>query len=340
MKASTTFYSIIDPSVFLSLGITAFLSLFVLAYRTYHFEPCQEIEISVKQGILHVGEIIQFKATSNSEGARVEWDFGSDENANKTGYIVNHTFNEIGRYEVVLTANNTCKTYKTIYVQEAPVLIDENLVARFSGPELAEVGTPVIFEDSTEGANEWEWWFGENNFVDATSRKAHYTYETPGTKRVRLLVNGQKLGEKMIEVIVPTADQPGSRKRPSPKKRSTIVIPERPVYEPLQNPVDATTRKEKMFPEIATKGLETILNNIVEGNATVADFYPYLCADESMHITYNGTMISISDLNEELRDIKKTKKIKSLDIKFSKNPTTNCIFSLTIVLEKKGFPFF
>ncbi|WP_162418436.1 PKD domain-containing protein [Cyclobacterium roseum] len=340
MKAPTTFNSIIDPSVFLTLGIAAFTSLLVLVYRVYHFEPCQEIEISVKQGLLHVGEIIQFKAISNSGGGRMEWHFGSDEDANKTGSVVNHTFKEPGRYEVVLTTNNTCKRYRTIYVREAPVLVDENLVAKFSGPELAEVGTPVTFKDSTAGATQWEWWFGENNFVDATDRIARYTYETPGTKKVRLLVNGHKVGEKMIEVIIPKAQQSGARTRPSPKRQPTIVIPKRPVQEPLQNPLEANTKEEKMFPEINRQGLEAILKSIVEGEGTVAGFYPYLCSDESMQVTYNGTTINLSDLNMELRDVKKIKKIKSLDIQFSKNPTTNCIFSMSIVLEKKGFPFF
>lgn len=341
MKASASLFSLIDPSVFISLAIASSTSLFILGYRFYNYEPCQEIEISVRQGLLHVGEIIQFKAISKNGKGEMEWDFGHDENSTKTGNVVNHTFLETGRYEVVLTANNTCKTFKTIYVQEAPVLVDENLVAKFSGPEMAEVGEPVIFEDLTQGATQWEWWFGEHNFVDATSRKAHYTFETPGTKKVRLLVNGLRVGEKMIEVYAPKSRQPGSSQKPSPKRQPTIAMPERPIHEPFQNPLDASTTEEiKMFPEISLLGLEAILKGIVEGNGTVAEFHPYLCAGEHMKVNYNGSMMSLSDLNTELRDVKKKRKIKDLEIEFSRNPSNNCIISLTISLKKKGFILF
>ncbi|MEX2564798.1 MAG: PKD domain-containing protein [Cyclobacteriaceae bacterium] len=340
MKASVSYYSLIDPSVFISLAIAASTSLIILGYRFYHFEPCQEIEISVKQGLLHVGEIIQFKAISKAGAGKMEWDFGADENSRKTGFIVNHTFSETGRYEVVLTANNTCRTYKTIYVQKAPVLVDESQVARFSGPEMAEVGTPVTFEDATEGATEWKWWFGENNFVDATGRKATYAFETPGNKKVRLLVNGKKVGEKMIEVFAPKTLQTPPRRNPSPKRQPSIRIPERPVHEPFQNPLEGNTPEEKKFPEISLQGLEAIINGIVEGNGSVAEFYPYLCAGEHMQVNYNGNMMGLSDLNDELEDVKKLKKIKDLEIKISRNPTNNCIISMTVILEKKGFPFF
>ena len=36
---------------------------------------------------------------------------------------------------------------------------------------MAAVGIPVTFENVTENAKKWEWWFGENNYDDATSRK-------------------------------------------------------------------------------------------------------------------------------------------------------------------------
>ncbi|NHE58501.1 PKD domain-containing protein [Cyclobacterium plantarum] len=337
MKASASISSIIDPSVFISLAIAATISLATLGYRFYHFEPCREIEISVKQGLLYVGEIIQFKAIGHSVGGELEWNFGTDEYFSKTGTVVNHTFNQIGRYEVILTANNNCKTYKTIYVQEAPPVVDENLVAWFSGPEMAEVGAPVSFEDTTEGASEWKWWFGENNFVDATSRKATYTFETPGKKKVRLLVNGNRVGEKMIEVYAPKAP---SRPAPAPKRKSSIQVPERTILEPIQPQIEDESPAEKIFPEISTQRMKAILNGIVEGSSSVTEFIPYLCAGEHMDINYNGRVMSLSELNAELRDVKKIRRIKNLDVKVSRNPNNNCIISMTIILEEKGFPFF
>lgn len=93
----------------------------ILGFKIYKYEPCPEIEISFKPGNLHVGDIIQFKAlATKGKPKQIEWDFGTNVNSTKSGFVVNHTFDQPGRYEVILRADNTCGAYTTIYIQEAP----------------------------------------------------------------------------------------------------------------------------------------------------------------------------------------------------------------------------
>lgn len=341
MKAPHYFYSFIDPSVFISLAIAASTSLAVLVYKVYHFEPCQEIEISVKNGLLHAGEIIQFKAVSNKEVNKdIHWDFGTQESSNKMGAIVNHTFDKPGWYEVVLNINNHCKSFKTIYVQEALLVVDKTHVAHFSGPEMVEVGKEVTFKDSTKGATQWEWWFGENNFVDATAQEASYTFKTIGRKKIRLLVNGDKVGEKIIEVYASSTNQISHQQKSSRKKPVTIEMPERPNGETFQKPLEEKSSELNKFPEIPQQELEAIVKGMVEGERSEIEFYPYLCGGQHMKVNYNGTLMSLSELSTELRKVKKSKRIKELEINVGRNPYNNCIISMNVILEKKGFPFF
>lgn len=341
MKTALSSRKIIDPSVFVSMALAAVVSVVILGFKIYKFEPCPDIEISFKSGILHVGEIIQFKAISNNgKPKQIRWDFGTNENSMKSGFVVNHTFDQPGRYEVILSADNTCGVYTTIYVQEAPVFIDKNLVAEFSGPKIAEVGTPVTFEDLTENAIKWEWWFGENNYVDATSREATYTFETVGRKNVKLVVNGNKVGEQMIEIVPAKSRQMPSTQKQSARRQPTIALPERSMKSPIEESLEEVGSKPIMFPEITVQEMETRLKNIVDGNAALEDLYPFLCSSESMQVIYNGTLMNLSELNSELRDIKKGRRIRDLEVIFSKNETTNCVFSMTINLKKKGLNLF
>jgi hypothetical protein len=341
MKTAFSSYKIIDPSVFLTMALAAFVSVGILAFKIYRYEPCPEMVISLKPGVLHAGEIIQFKAISTKGSPKkVQWDFGTTKNPTKTGFVVNHTFDQPGRYEVSLSADNTCGTYTTIYVQEAPVFIDLNLVAQFTGPKMAEVGEPVTFEDVTENASKWEWWFGENNSVDATSRKATYTFETLGRKSIKLLVNGNRIGEQMIEIVPAKSRQTPSRQRQSARKEPTIAPPERSMSSPIQQQLEEESAKQALFPEITVQEMEGRLIRIVDGKEVIEDIYAYLCTGESMEVTFNGTLISLAELNSELREIKRGRKVRDLEVILYKSPTTNCIFSMTINLKKKGLNLF
>jgi hypothetical protein len=339
MKSKSSNPPLIDKRVFWSMAVCAAFALSVLAFRVKNYKPCTPVEISLKQGPLYVGELIQFKAININDQRSILWGFGDESKANKNGLTVNHTFSSPGRYEIFLKTENQCSAYKTIYVLEAP-LVYEIPKPRFSGPLTVEVGTRAIFEDATPNAQTWEWRFGETNGVDATAQKVGYTFKSPGTKKVILIVNGQMHGDLLVLVTpqeLKTSENIPRNPTSSSKRNGPdpVVIEERPKTKPIEEKVEGIDKQEIRFPNISINKLETIVSGIVEGNNAVAELSAYSCLGQDMQVNYNGKVINLKNLQIELWKIKSKNKIRNLEVNVEKDPIKNCITTMNISLKKK-----
>lgn len=335
MKNRSSNSNLIDSKVYWSMAVFAAIFFVVLSFRFKNFEPCTEVEISVKSGPIYVGELIQFKALSKKEEANIQWDFGGQ---SKRGKTVSYIFDAPGRYEVYLQTSKKCMGYKTVYVTEAPKVKDIHLKPTFTGPLTVEVGIPATFEDNTPNATQWEWRFGETNKIDASKQKVTYTFQTPGTKRVILIVNGNLQDELMVLVTPkpinnPNANKPSVPKKPEPQRKE----PEGSTNKNNQDSKTITIDDIKVnatLPDISTEELEAIVEGIIEKKIAITELTAYACVSEHMQVSYNGNMISAKQLQEELWGIRKKSKIKSLEIIVKKDPH-NCIYDMTINLKKK-----
>lgn len=335
MKRNTSFFSVIDKKVFWSMALCVAISLSVLAFRFKHAVACATAEISVRQGPLYVGEVIQFRALGEAGESNVHWMIGD---AKKNGIVVNHTFNSPGRYEVLLNTGPNCMGYMTVYVTEAPAVVDETLKAVFTGPLTVEVGSPAVFKDETPDALSWEWRFGENNGVDATEKSPTYTFKSEGQKTVILVVNGKWKGE--TQVLVTPKNR--NRRAPIPKPISGKTQEPRPIIMDQQNPTTAVEDHsgqlrdvEPKFPDVSLEQLELVLKGIVDGENEIANIYAHSCTGKEMQVTYNGDVITLIQLQRELWSIKSKKKIRSIRITLDKDPNRNCINNMNITLKKK-----
>lgn len=74
-------------------------------------------------------------------------------------------------------------------------------------PTEIELGEVVQYADSTRGARDWLWEFGNGDFSE--SRSGNYVFKEPGKYMVRLLVN-HKLEEKRLVTVRKKRDDYGS----------------------------------------------------------------------------------------------------------------------------------
>jgi len=318
------------------MAIFAAIFLALLSFRLKNYEPCNEVEIYVKPGTLYVGELIHFRALSNKKGNSLRWDLGGQ---SKNGNLVSHTFDAPGRYEVYLETSKQCYSYKTIYITQAPKKKNEHLKPKFTGPSTVEVGVPAEFEDQTPDATQWEWRFGETNGIDATKQKVTYTFQTPGTKTVILIVNGKLQDELRVLVTPKPINNPNANKPATPKK-PVNAGPSSNVPQEKNNPASKPMtiddiKVDTTIPDITISELEEIVEGIIEKRIPITELTDYACVSEHMQVYYNNNMISAKQLEKELWGIRKKNKIRNLEISVKKDPTDNCIYDMTINLKKK-----
>lgn len=333
----------IDENIILTMVVVSFIAMVVLAFKYHHYAPCVPVKFFVKSNSFQTGELIYFQVEAKNTGNLV-WDFGDLTISNATSATAVHAYDHPGQYTISLAVNDICKAYKTIYITKAPLLVNPALVARFICPRTAEVGKPVVFKDTTANAASWEWRFGETTNVDAITQTATFTYFTPGVKTVYLVINGNMSTPGICKIFVaPKTIKADQRSNKAASQRIQIYVPERPNIDPLDSQlIKLITIKPPLddkpkAPDLTGSQMEVLLREVVIGTKQAANFSPYLCGSLDTKINCNNRQISFTDLCIEMRSIKKTRKIKSLDVQLIKNQQTNCIIDMNVTLRlKKG----
>jgi hypothetical protein len=211
---------------------------------------------------------------------------------------------------------------------------------RFVCPQTAEVGKPVIFQDTTAGAHSWEWRFGETAVIDATSSTANYTYKTPGLKTISLVINNDPKQLGVCKVYVNEKQVSPSRSAAhQPKQPPFIVVPAKPVtpsIEEQNHTQPAATEPPKAHGvEISKEDLEKQLRLVANNLYKADNFSQYFCNNLNIPVSLNGTEVTFTQLCNKLSSIKNDKKIKQLNVQQIKNSETNCIIGLNVSLKMK-----
>ncbi len=149
-----------------------------------------------------VKQAITFNSTS-ANALSWEWDFGDGTTA--TGNRVTHAYEQAGTYQAVLTI--TCQDSSDtsapleIVINELPPCF-----ASFTtSPEVIEIGLPITFTSDSEGAETFEWNFGDG--ATATGNPVVHTYNTLGEFYASLKITcsaGQSdTDTDLINVVMP-----------------------------------------------------------------------------------------------------------------------------------------
>lgn len=161
--------------------------------------PCDYASASLNPEYISCdGYTITFSNNSSSPlNETFYWDFGSPSTLGNisTDEFPTITFPDTGIYTIKLVVNRNlpCSDSTTALVKVYP-----GFFPGFDKPTVACIGTPVMFNDTTNTrygfVNSWNWDFGVNNTNADTSRNQHpsYSYNTAGNYNVRLIVTNSK----------------------------------------------------------------------------------------------------------------------------------------------------
>lgn len=324
----------LDENVILVMLGAAVLAVIIMLVRYKNYQPCVPFHLTTRASNYYTGEVVRFE-TDARKFTQLHWDFGDNQSNETAVTSAVHAYDQPGEYTVGLTVNGTCTEYKTIYISRAPIVADSLLLPKFIFPQSAEVGKPIQFEDTTHGADRWEWRFGETAGIDATARNPSYVYRSPGLKTISLVINNNPLQLAVGKVYVNPAPPPPVKKPAGGGGAPVIVIQDKPTLAPLEDQMPEAPVEVKKAPEITRQDFENMLKGVASGFKNAQSFAPYLCDNLNIQVSLNGNEITFTELCNKLSSLKNEKKIKRLNVQMVKNEKTNCVVALVVNMKLK-----
>lgn len=337
----------LDDSVVIAFLVACVIASMAFVVRYTNYTPCKEFSIKTLTDKIFTASLTRMEADITT-GKKYEWDFGDNQDAVTEVNSVVHSYDRPGEYLITLTVDGRCVQQKTIFVQQAAEIVDSSQVPRAIIPHLAEVGKPVSFIDTTQNARTWEWRFGENENVDAYVKNPTYTFRQPGTKTITLTINGNNKNVLVRKIFVSPPQTQQLPVQPIPQRQSA---PRRPINQmPETNPLDDQLNPKPQpqtpaapppivkAPDISIGEFKQMLYGVADKKLNAGSFAKYFCdGNLNTYTNINGKAETFNQLCAKLASLKKSNDIKSMTVTPTKNPQTNCITSVQIIVKvKKG----
>jgi chitodextrinase len=301
----------LDRSVIFLFVATFLVFGFVLLMKFINYSTCSEVVFDIKAQRFVVGELVQFEDKTKSAENWL-WDFGDQASASSKEAL--HIYQNPGEYTIKLIVNDNCESSKSIVIEEKSAIIDSTKFPVFELPAKIRMGRTLYVEDQTKDASSWEWRFGETASANATTKKAQYSFTSPGLKTVSLIVNGDLnyITKKRIEVL------------PEVKNNASALN--------LDKDQNARKKSPKTVPFINEIEFANKLLLVSQGRMSPKQFSDYLCGDLNKQVIANEKNTTFLLFCEKIFD----KKIKIKKIELFRDEGSNCIKTFTIDYRKSG----
>ncbi len=343
-----SFLSKVDYRIVLIFAVVLLTALIILFMRMRNHVDCDDVSLEVTSKNFLANENVHFKP-SLTDAKEYEWDFGDGTPISKTATPV-HKYLVAGKYFARLTINGTCYLEKEVIIKNINDIVLHQTVPEIIAPDVVRVGDPINFDyyfaDDSKEVYSWEWSFGESGEMDKLEENPVYIFQTPGQKRVSLIINGdvryitsknifvkprepvlntfqykQRIREEVaLELGPPQID---------PMDEYVLNLPVAPTPIPL---VEVIPVEKFRAPDISSEQFEILLLKVAEQSKTKEDFSEYLCKDYEIPVIKNED--SLIPFAEFCLGIK-GEKIKVESLTLTKDPDNNCIVSINVNYKVK-----
>lgn len=340
----------IDNKVWLTLLITALISVGLLGFRIATTEPCYDINLTLKGVVEHpfannyfVGESIIFKA-SMKKTQKVEWNFG-DGTPVSIGEKITHSYTKEGNFLVTATVNGKCMQSLNVHISQVampesnittPAPVDSNAI---TGKDFAAAGELSIYQTSAT-AGTYEWTIeGNAAFPPKNGNKVSYSFTEPGTYIVTLKLDNDDT--KIYRKAVVVSLNPASAQGATVDELPPLPLPAPPPTGGGTNSDAGSTsaetqvNAEKRYELIPDPILKNQLQDVIEGKETLENIAKNMCDGMNTKIRGNGKIYAnLTLFSEELKGKKGVlglggkRKIKSVHA--NRETGNNCIYRLDV----------
>ncbi len=330
-------------ALFISLMLIGTIFFFKKAINTV---DCENSTFYILAKNRLEGETIEFyNETPNA--STWKWDFG-DGSSNEFDKNTTHIYKNSGKYRVKLTINDNCITYKDITIKSVGDLSKRIRVPEIIAPAVARVGEEVAFDYYYNGTDifSWEWSFGESSRLDNTDSNPTHVYQTPGIKKITLIINGNIKSITSKTILVKPKEQALTqayaedveikplklRRGPAqidPAEEFAMTLPVVPPSSKKKN--KESQKNASKAPSISEEQFELLLHQVAKQSKTKDDFGSFLCEDYKIPVLINDSkIIPFDEFCKKL--IGKTLKISKIRLTTNEN---NCIINVEITYKIK-----
>lgn len=337
----------------MSLIVLAFMSLALFGYKVATTVKCPAIEIGLTGKLSHanddkntfyVNEQVNFTATVKSLSKKIVWDFG-DKTETQAGVSAAHIFTKEGNYLVTATVDGKCAESINVRIVQGNASIggDAPNLNPIVSNDIVSLGEETIFNTSKQ-AQTYTWSVDElPELGKINTPTARFIFSKPGNFTVSLLLDNGSTYKKLIQVTDPLAgagssvplppsaplmDIPPAPSTPLPmpeeKKEELVVVKEEPTTE------EAPVKPQKVYEQLPTPTIKSMIIDITEGKKDVADFDKVLCNGGGTKVMANNESTTFAALCNELKEkkglplMKRRKKIG--DVKVVRDAANgNCV---------------
>ncbi len=328
-----------DRSIYLFFIAVIVLGILVLLYQWNRKIDCADAVFYVHSDDYAVGSVIEFGDKTNNAKSW-KWDFG--DGATDFRQVTMHKYSQPGDYIVKLLINGTCYHEKLVSIGNYDV--NPAYLPIIFSEDVASVGDIIYLEGQKDGGKTYEWSFGESGELDAIGPSVRTVYSTPGTKRITLIVNGDREHIATKEIyIAPRAPRIIKELPPDNYQSQTYVqivekettppdvtldplvekietLPSQPSHS-IKKPqkIDNTRKCE----DVSTDFLKRQINLVAKQSLTVDDIETYTSDGRNtkvLSLGKNNDVITLEQLCSEITN--KKIEIKSFNVEKDAN---NCV---------------
>jgi len=338
----------LDYRIVLIFALVFITALIIFLLRMRNSIDCEAVTLEINSKNFLANENVEFN-TNIASAKEWEWDFGDGTPIAKTKNP-KHKYIVPGKYFVRLSINSSCYVEKEIVIKSLNDIILHETVPEIIAPEVVRVGDPVQFDyyfsDESKEVFSWEWSFGETGELDKLEANPVYVFQSPGQKRVSLIINGDVKYITAKNIFVKPRDPVVNTYQYKQRIQDEVKLnPGKPQQDPVDEyvaslpaapspiPVNKIVPPEKkMAPEISGEQFEILLLKVAEQSKTKEDFGEYICQNYDMPVIKNQSeMLTFTEFCLSI----KGKKIRFESVTLTKDPENNCIVSIHVNYKVK-----
>lgn len=326
----------IDPLVlFTFLGLLV-ISGVILAVQANSKEDCTVVNITMagrqlagKTPTFTLGDVVTFSA--DRPGKTYTWYFG-DSTQQLQGQQVKHPFTKAGSFTITLSAKG-CSWRQEVVITpplrpRSDLSPQADVFPTINGETEVLTGRTYTYSNNSPWATRWQWRLQQANGTLYTGSSVSYTFSTPGTRRLTLIVNGDSSKAVTIDIHV---SQGGPRQPTRPFNEPPPPPP------PPPPPADSVRKAEPTVPRIGEPEFKSMLEQVTRRQKSAADFSEFLCGNLNCSVLLNDK--EHSSFAEFCNRISRKKgKYKIETVNLVKN-AKGCITEIRIIYDKKGWLF-
>ncbi len=291
----------IDSKVIQLFVLIGVMGVGILSYQFYTYHPLLKVEFEILGDHHKKNEMIKFENKTYGKH-QFEWDFGDSSKISVKRSPI-HIYERPGKYQVNLMVDGKYNKKIEIEIGNEYSVAPEMVLPKIVGPTTVFVNKKFTLTCPTEKVKSYAWYVDNDKTPKCFKKQLNYTFNKPGYKTVKLVVNGDL--NHAVKSSIYVKQQKNTKAREIGNKieddeNSEEFIPDTPdLYVEIAK---LKKEEEKVWILPEDSELQVQFVNVLTKDGDEADFVKYFNEDIHYKLVYaNQSYVSFAELVNELK---------------------------------------